>query len=574
MGIVERADMKSIVKRPRVAVVGVGYWGKNLVRNFHELGVLEALCDAERSIETTCNTRYQGVRFCLEYRQILADPSIDAVALATPAVTHFEMARAALEAGKDVLVEKPLAIDVRQGEALVKLAESKRRILMVGHILRYHPAILKLHELIDIGVLGKINYLYSSRLNIGKIRTEENILWSFAPHDISVMLSLLNEMPSRVTCRGGAYLNRDIPDVTLSNFEFPSGVQAHIFVSWLHPVKEQRLVVVGSENMAVFDDTADHKLVLYPHRVEWKHRVPTAVKANGQIVDLEDREPLRAECEHFLDCIESRTQPKTNGVEGLRVLRVLDACQRALCNGGVALEEGNLGSDPQGRSYFVHQSACVDDGANIGARTKVWHYSHIMKSARIGEHCVIGQNVNVDGGAIIGNNVKIQNNVSVYAGVVIEDDVFLGPSCVLTNVTNPRSQVNRHSLYEKTLLRRGCTIGANATIVCGITIGRYAFVGAGSVVTKNVPDFALVVGNPARQVGWMSRHGHRLDSPDFDGIMRCPETGFRYKEVEPGTLRCLDLDEDAPLPTELSFGTKSYGQFKEESKYGYSAARS
>src|SRR5678815_4536146 len=173
--------------------------------------------------------------------------------------------------------------------------------------------------------------------------------------------------------------------------------------------------------------------------------------------------------------------------------------------------------------YFVHESSYVDDGAEIGEGTKIWHFSHVMKGARIGKRTIIGQNVNVDGGTIIGSNVKIQNNVSVYTGSVIEDDVFLGPSCVLTNVTNPRSQVNRHSLYETTRLRRGCTIGANATIVCGTTIGRYAFVGAGSVVTKDVPDFALVVGNPARQMGWMSRHGHRLGAPDADGVMRCPE---------------------------------------------------
>ena len=197
-----------------------------------------------------------------------------------------------------------------------------------------------------------------------------------------------------------------------------------------------------------------------------------------------------------------------------------------------------------------------------------------MKGARIGQKCVIGQNVNVDGGTVLGNNVKIQNNVSVYTGVVIEDDVFLGPSCVLTNVTNPRSQVNRHKLYESTRLKRGCTIGANSTVVCGTTIGRYAFVGAGAVVTKDVPDFALVVGNPARQMGWMSRHGHRLDAPDAAGVMRCPESGYRYQEVEPGVLRCLDLDEEAPLPTELSVGTKSYRDLKEESKYECSVARS
>ena len=545
-----------------VAVVGIGYWGKNLVRNFHELGALAVLCDAERSVEDGCRNRYEGVTFCREFSAVLSDPSITAVALATPAITHYEMVKAALEAEKDVFVEKPLAVDVEHGEKLVELAATRRRILMVGHVLRYHPAILKLQALIQEGALGKINYLYSNRLNIGKIRTEENILWSFAPHDISVMLSLLDEMPNRVSCEGGAYLNRHIFDVTLSHFDFPSGVQAHIFVSWLHPVKEQRLVVVGSEKMAVFDDTAGHKLVLYPHKVEWRNRVPTAVKAEGEIIALENREPLRAECQHFLDCVGSRISPVSDGAEGLRVLRVLDACQRSLLSGASAVGPSVSQREPR-LPYFVHESAYVDDGAEVGVGTKIWHFSHIMKGARIGAHCVIGQNVNVDGGARIGNNVKIQNNVSVYAGVVIDDDVFLGPSCVLTNVINPRAQVNRHSLYETTRLKRGCTVGANATIVCGVTIGRYAFVGAGSVVTRSVPDFALVVGNPARRVGWMSRHGHRLDSSDVNGVMRCPESGYRYKETDAGVLRCLDLDEEAPLPTELRNGTRLYRQLRE-----------
>jgi len=568
----ESAALKK--SNPNVAVVGVGYWGKNLVRNFYDLGALTALCDAEESVEANYRRQYAGVRFYREFSAVLSDPSVTAVALATPAVTHYELAKAALEAGKDVLVEKPLAIDVKHGEELVRLADSKGRILMVGHILRYHPAILKLRQLIYDGTLGKINYLYSNRLNIGKIRTEENILWSFAPHDISVMLSLLNEMPTRVSCQGGGWLNHDVFDVTLSHFDFPSGVQAHIFVSWLHPVKEQRLVVVGSEKMAVFDDTAEHKLMLYPHRVEWRNRIPTAVKADGEIVRLDDSEPLRAECQHFLDCVESRTSPVSDGAEGLRVLRVLDACQRALPNGPINLAIADDRAKKTDLPYFAHESAYVDEGAEVGAGTKIWHFSHIMKGARIGTRSVIGQNVNVDGGATIGNNVKIQNNVSVYTGVVIEDDVFLGPSCVLTNVTNPRSQVNRHSLYEVTSLKRGCTIGANATIVCGATIGRYAFVGAGTVVTKNVPDYALVVGNPARQVGWMSRHGHRLNSPDSNDVMRCPESDYRYQEIEPGVVRCLDLDEEAPLPAKLSVGNQSYRQLKEEAKYECSAARS
>ena len=212
--------------------------------------------------------------------------------------------------------------------------------------------------------------------------------------------------------------------------------------------------------------------------------------------------------------------------------------------------------------YFKHESAYVDEPVSIGEGTKIWHFCHIQSGAKIGKRCILGQNVNIANDVVIGNNVKIQNNVAVYTGTVVEDDVFLGPSCVLTNVTNPRSQVKRHSLYEKILIRRGASIGANATIVCGITIGRYAFIAAGAVVAKDVPDYALMVGVPGRRVAWISRHGHILKNPDENGIMICPESGFRYREVEPGVIRCLDLDEEAPLPENLTVGTKSYDCFK------------
>jgi UDP-2-acetamido-3-amino-2,3-dideoxy-glucuronate N-acetyltransferase len=212
--------------------------------------------------------------------------------------------------------------------------------------------------------------------------------------------------------------------------------------------------------------------------------------------------------------------------------------------------------------YFVHESSYVDEGAEIGKGTKIWHFSHILSGAKIGGYCSLGQNVSIAGGTVIGNHVKIQNNVSVYEGTTVEDDVFLGPSCVLTNVTNPRSQVVRKSLYEKTLIRRGASIGANATVVCGITIGRYAFIAAGAVIAKDVPDYALMIGVPARQRGWMSRHGHVLRNPGPDGIHTCPESGLRYKEVVPGILRCLDIDEDAPLTQELSVGRVFYRDLK------------
>lgn len=544
----------------QIAVVGTGYWGKNLVRNFHQLGALGALCDNSPLAEANMREKYSGVPYYRDYSQVLANPGIDAVVLATPAITHHAMAMKAMESGKDVFVEKPLALDSAQGEDLLRMAERSARVLMVGHILQFHPAVIRLKEMIGSGELGRLQYVYSNRLNIGKIRTEENILWSFAPHDISVMLALLGEEPCETSCSGSSYLGNAVADVTLSRFAFPSGVAGHIFVSWLHPFKEQRLVVVGADKMAVFDDAAREKLVLYPHKIEWRNRIPVAEKAEGHAVALDNSEPLANECRHFLECLESRMAPKTDGHEGLRVLRVLEACQRSMQ--GTKAEPPAPKPVVAKRPFFAHETAIVGEGAQIGANTKIWHFSHIMAGAKIGRDCIFGQNCHVAAGAVIGNNVKVQNNVSIYAGSVIEDDVFLGPSCVLTNVTNPRSQVNRHSLYETTTIRRGVSIGANATIVCGIELGRYSFIAAGAVATKNVPEYALMAGSPARRVGWMSRHAHRLEHPDRNGIMLCPESGYRYQTVRHDLLRCLDLDEDSNLPENLSTGTRGYREFR------------
>jgi UDP-2-acetamido-3-amino-2,3-dideoxy-glucuronate N-acetyltransferase len=214
-----------------------------------------------------------------------------------------------------------------------------------------------------------------------------------------------------------------------------------------------------------------------------------------------------------------------------------------------------------GSNYFVHPSSYIDEPCEIGEGTKIWHFCHIMKGAKIGKNCIFGQNCHIAENVIIGNGVKVQNNVSIYTGTIIEDYVFLGPSCVLTNVTNPRSEIDRHSLYEKTLIRRGASIGANATIVCGITIGRYAFVAAGSVVTKDVQDYALVVGVPGKVVGFMSRHGHKLKF-DKDGIGICPESGFKYK-LEGNTVKCLDLHEEEELPVDLRKGKIDYRSLKD-----------
>ncbi len=549
---------------PKLAVLGCGYWGKNLVRNFHSLGVLDLVCDPAEAGRATAKQVAPGVAVAETFETALKNPAINAVAIAAPAAMHYSLVKAALTAGKDVFVEKPLCLQLGEADEVVRLAEKTSQILMVGHLLQYHPHVQALHSLLAKGELGKLHYIISNRLNLGKIRREENALWSFAPHDISVILSLANGQPDRVRCSGGEYLSQGVADTTLTTMRFTNGVRAHVFVSWLNPFKEQKLTVVGSSGMAVFDDTRPwaEKLVIYRQYLTWANgQVPTPNKMQGEPVVIQESEPLKNECQHFVDCCIHRRSPQTDGLEGLRVLSVLQAAQRSLDTDGESINPATMvsASTP---AYYTHPTAVVDDGALIGNGSKIWHFSHVMKGARIGERCILGQNVNVDGGTVIGHNVKIQNNVSIYTGTVIEDDVFLGPSCVLTNVTNPRAQINRHSLYETTTLKRGCTIGANATIVCGVTIGRYAFVAAGSVVTKDVPDYGLVMGNPARQTGWMSRHGNRLTGPDADGIMRCPEHGHRYREVQPGVLRCIDLDEELPLSTELSKGTKLYRELK------------
>ena len=509
-------------KAARVAVVGAGYWGKNLVRNFHSLNALETVCDLTDDVLDRVRQEYR-VATTKDYDAVLGDPLIEAVVVAAPAAQHYELTLRALQAGKHVFVEKPLALHAREGKELVELADERNLVLMVGHILEYHPAILELERLIRQGHLGKIQYIHSTRLNLGKLRTEENILWSFAPHDISVILEILGESPVRVAAHGGSYLNPPHVDTTLSTLEFSGGVKAHIFVSWLHPFKEQKLCVIGTHKMAVFDDLeAEKKLVLYAHRVNWLDRKPVAERDGGHVVELPKDEPLRKECEHFLDCVVKGSRPRTHGKSGLRVLEELDACERSLNEGGIPVP-----LIPDSPRYFAHPSAVIDQPSEIGEGTKIWHFSHIMKDSVLGAGCNLGQNVVISPGVRIGRNVKLQNNVSVYTGVELEDDVFCGPSMVFTNVINPRSHINRRNEYQKTLVKRGATLGANSTVVCGVTVGRYAFVAAGAVVTHDVPDYGLVMGVPAKPVGWMCSCGERL--PQAMGPVSCAVCGKVYR---------------------------------------------
>lgn len=524
-------------KKKFLAVAGAGGWGKNHVRNFYELGALHTVCDLSPSILQSCVEQYKKVHITPSFNDILANREIKAVVLATPSPLHYSMAKEALQHNKDVFVEKPLSLNVSEAEELRDIAKSRKRILMVGHILQYHPAMLKLHELVKQGALGKIYYVYSSRLNYGKFRTNENILWSFAPHDVSLILMLLGEEPVDVASFGGYYLHPNKADTTMTVMQFPSGVSVHIFVSWLHPFKEQKLVVAGSECMAVFDDVQEtNKLMLYRHSVDWVERVPLPKKDAGEPVPFDDKEPLREECEHFLHCVKKRQTPRTDAEEGIRVLRILTLCQRSLeSKSNIPASDIPNERQASGNGVFIHPTAIVDARADIGRSTRIWHFSHVMKNASIGENCVIGQNVFIGANVKIGNKVKIQNNVSVYTGVRLDDEVFCGPSCVFTNVMNPRSAIERKNEFMPTHVKKGATLGANCSIVCGVTIGEYAFVGAGAVVTKDVLPYALVYGSPARRHGWVCKCGAVLKFARTK-VSECPSCGKRYKE-EKGKMR-------------------------------------
>jgi len=464
----------------KILVVGAGAWGKNIIRVCHDLKVLGGIHDVDEKRRKQMYKQYGSPPAWILGSSV---PSFkyfaDAVIIATPPSTHYEIAIQALHAGKHVLIEKPMAMTSNEGKMLTDTAKTKGLTLMVGHLMRYHAAFIQLQYFITSGIIGKIRYIYSNRLNDGKVRKDENVLWSFAPHDISMILALTGEEPSRITAEGGSWVTPGVHDVTMTHLEFPSGIKAHIHVNWLHPYKEQVLVVLGDEGTAVLDDsqTWDSKLSL-----------------DGRPVNIEYEEPLKKEIEHFINCIETGRLPVTDGEEGVRVLKVLEAAQRSLVK-----DDTELGSCIPTKKFFTAPTAVVEPDAKVGQGTKIWHNSRVLPGSVIGRNGTIGTNVQIGPDVTIGDNVKIQNNVSVYKGVTIEDDVFIGPSVVFTNVKRPRA--DKQGIFEDTLVCRGASIGANATIICGVTIGIRALVGAGSVVTKDVPSNRIVVGNPAVYYG-------------------------------------------------------------------------
>ena len=316
----------------RIGLVGLGYWGKNIARNLSELGVLNAICDSNINTLSSHKKIYKNVQI-YEKIEDLVDSKVDAIFIATPAATHKEIIEISLYKDKNVFVEKPLCLDVTEGIYLKKLANERGLKLMVGHLLLYHPAFIALKNFLKAGGLGNLRYIYSNRLSLGKLRKEENALWSFAPHDISMILSLIEREPIHIEASGGYYLTDDVADTTMTNLTFQNGIKAHVFVSWLHPFKDQKLVVVGEKAMATFEDieSGEKKLLLYNHDIAWDGDIPVIEKANSIPIKYDmTKEPLKEECKSFIRWIKDDIKPPSDVDEGLRVLKVLDKADKDL----------------------------------------------------------------------------------------------------------------------------------------------------------------------------------------------------------------------------------------------------
>jgi UDP-2-acetamido-3-amino-2,3-dideoxy-glucuronate N-acetyltransferase len=321
--------------KKNIAVVGCGHWGKNLIRNFYELGALASICDPNIEIAEQYSKQYSVQNHL--FSEIINGSNIEGVVLAVPAKHHAAMAIDAMKKGKHVFVEKPLAMNESEATLMIQTAKENKVRLMVGHLLHYHPVFKKVKDLVQSGEIGEINYIYSNRLSFGKVRTEEDIIWSFAPHDISMILSLANQEPEFITAHSAAMLQDNIADSAIIHITLKSGLKSHISVSWLHPYKEQKLVVTGKKAMLVFDDTKpwNEKLSIQRYQAEINQGSPNLKKDDLEFIKVTEDEPLKNECQHFINVVENNTEPLTNEHEGLKVLKVLTAATRSLKNNTV-----------------------------------------------------------------------------------------------------------------------------------------------------------------------------------------------------------------------------------------------
>ena len=514
-----------------VCVVGAGRWGKNHIKTLHGLGCLAGIVEADADKRRECEKSYPGVKTFSNIRDAIKG-DFDGFTVATPAETHFEIAEFIINHKKHILVEKPITIRAADARRLKELAENNGVNLMTGHLLLFHPAIRKIKELIEKGKIGKFEYIYSNRLNLGTVRTEENILWSFAPHDISIFQYFIGSLPTEIVSRGGAFLQSHVHDSSMTILAYPENIVGHIFVSWLHPFKEHRIVVIGSKGMLSYEDSSeDKKILFYEKGIDWIQGEPIKRDGPTEVIPYDKSMPLTEELKYFVDHLNGKPVEVADAQNAMEVLEILEKASESLLTGANIPVAAAVTPDPVPVSdtCFVHKTAIVDKGCKIGDHTKIWHFSHVLSGSKIGNRCNIGQNVVIGPDVTLGNKCKVQNNVSIYKGVTLENGVFCGPSMVFTNIYNPRAEIRKMDQIRPTLVKKGATLGANCTIICGTTIGRYSFVGAGAVVNRNVPDHALVVGNSARQIGWICECGERLSDN-----MECSTCGKSYRKCDSG----------------------------------------
>ncbi len=539
----------------KIGVIGCGHWGRELVRKFDSLGVLKTLCDADSNKLAWYREHYPNLLITTSYDELLADNSIDGVVIAHSFDNHCDLARRALAAGKHVYLEKPLVVSEEEKKELLAIAKEHGRILVVGKVLRNHSPFTLLKEIVAKGELGTLKYIYSSRLSTGEIGEDESILWSFSPHDISMILDLAGQMPEFVAATGPNYFHRKVADLTSSYLQFPSGLRAHIFVSWLHSEKEQKLVLVGDKKIAVFQDkkTPFQKLYIYPHQISWESNTPVPQKAKADIITIDPDELLLNDCQRFLREITGKGGEVKIEDQGENILRVLNASQLSINQEGkkIYLSRGinydNL-KMPSPVFNSLHMEDMVDeiitfaDDEHMARNAEKRGNPHLHCDGQAGYKGTMRSVLPFNHLTRDGRGCKIRNNISIYKDLVLESEVFCRSSQEYSPVSIQQSATRQMADKPLTVIKKGATLGANCTIARGSTVGEYAYIGAGAVVLEDVPPHALVVGNPARIKGWVCRCGNRLRFSRDDKSC-CSSCLFRYIVEENDILFISGMEE-------------------------------
>ncbi len=513
---------------PKLALVGAGEWGSRHLETLKRLGCLGAVVESDARRRATIAQANPGLPVLTGIEELSPELATGAV-VAAPAALHAKLGMALLEAGLHVLMEKPMALSGKEALAMKALAEKKGLVLGVGHLLEHHPARKALGNLLAEDRLGDLVSLRFVRCKLGKVRTEENVLQSFAPHDIALALGLAGRLPTRVTARGLELVTPGIADTVQWGLEFPGGLFAQGTASWLEPAKEQKIVVAGRKGMALWTDTPGQRgLRYFPVKLAGQPGRPALQhggQEEGEVIALDATDPMELELRAFGAAITAGTPMPNDAAQGAATAAILDAMLESMKRLGAPVAP-TFGTTPAVR---IHPTAEVHPAVPIGAGSAVWHFCHVMAGSSIGQNASLGQNCFVAPGAHIGNGCRIQNNVSLYDGVILEDEVFVGPSAVFTNVKHPRCHVTRKDEYARTVVHKRASLGANSTVVCGHDIGEYAFVAAGAVVASNVLPHALMAGCPAKRIGWVCRCGEVLPKK---GPLTCARCADEYREED------------------------------------------